>query len=138
VLFTTTFEPAMIDHAPSIRHFTVAVPLPADVEDVLAEVRVQGRAGIASLKRSVESMSASRIGAPARVSVARRSTDGFVGVSCAGGSTRGILVLDEATGTVLGTAAGESMSAIAASGARLSVLCSDAVRTTRTSVVVPN
>jgi hypothetical protein len=138
VLFTTTFEPAMIDHAPSIRHFTVAVPLSADVEDALAEVRVQGRAGIASLKRSVESMSASRIGAPARVSVARRSTDGFVGVSCAGGSTRGILVLDDAAGTVLGTAVGESMSAIAASGARLSVLCSDAVRTTRTSVVVPN
>jgi hypothetical protein len=59
-------------------------------------------------------------------------------VACPSGSTRGILVVDDATGTVLGIASGESMQAAAPSGARLSVLCSDAVRTVRSSVIAPN
>jgi hypothetical protein len=46
--------------------------------------------------------------------------------------------VDDPTGTVLGTASGESMQAAAPSGGRLSVLCSDAVRTVRSSVIAPN
>jgi hypothetical protein len=49
-----------------------------------------------------------------------------------------MLVIDEATGAVLGAARGAAMRAIAASRARLSILCSDAVRTTRASVVAPD
>ena len=137
VLFTTSFEPTVIDHAPNIRHFTVAVPLSSDVEEALSEVRVQGPAGTATLKRAAPA-TLSRAVDPARVSVTRRASEQTLTVSCPGGSTRGILVLDDATGAVLGTAVSESMRAIAAPGARLAVLCSDGLRTTRTSAVAPN
>ncbi len=136
VLFAASFEPAVIDHAPNIRHFTVAVPLSSDVEEALSEVRVQGPVGTATLKRAAPASLSRTIDQP-RVSVTRRVRDQLT-VSCAGGSTRGILVLDEVTGAVLGTAASESMQAVAGPGARLSVLCSDAVRTRRLSVVAPN
>jgi hypothetical protein len=137
VLFTTSFEPVVIDHAPNVRHFTVAVPLSSDVEEALAEVRVQGPAGTATLKRSAAATLSRALGSP-RVSVTRRSSDQTLTVSCPGGSPRGILVLDDATGAVLGTAVSESMHAIARPGARLSVLCSDGIRTTRSSTIVPN
>jgi hypothetical protein len=136
-LFASSFEPAVLDHAPNVRHFTVAVPLAADVEEQLAEVRVQGPAGRASMTRSAAA-ALSRVAPPVRISIARRSSDGSLTVACPGGSTRGILALDEATGTVLGVASGESMQAAAPSGARLSVLCSDAVRTVHSSVIAPN
>jgi hypothetical protein len=137
LLFSSSFEPAVLDHAPNVRHFTVAVPLAADVEDQLAEVRVQGPAGRASMKRSAAAI-LSRASVPARVSIARRPSDGSLALTCPAGSTRGILIIDESTGTVLGMASGESMRAVAAAGAKLSVLCSDAVQTARSSVIAPN
>ena len=137
LLFASSFEPAVLDHAPNVRHFTVAVPLAADVEEQLAEARVQGPAGRTSMRRSAPAP-LSQVSPPARVSIARRSSDRSLIVACPSGSTRGILVVDDATGTVLGIASGESMRAAAPSGARLSVLCSDAVRTVRSSVIAPN
>lgn len=137
VLFTTSFEPAVVDHAPKVRHFAVAVPLSAGAEDNLAEVRVIGRAGTATLKRAAEAIAKSR-DTRARITVARRAPGGSIEISCPADSTRGILVIDEASGTVLGTAARENVRPVAAPGARLSVLCSDAVRTTRASIVAPN
>jgi len=137
VLFSAAFEPTVLDHAPNIRHFAVAVPLSADAEDALAELRVVGKARTATLRRAVDAIGISRA-APVKVSVVRRASGAPLEVSCAAGSTRGMLVIDEATGAVLGAARGAAMRAIAASRARLSVLCSDAVRTTRASVVAPD
>src|SRR6185437_2330111 len=40
VLFTAGFEPAAIDHAPTVRHFTVAVPATPDIESALTSILV--------------------------------------------------------------------------------------------------
>jgi hypothetical protein len=137
VLFSAAFEPTVLDHAPNIRHFAVAVPLSAGAEDALAELRVVGKAGTATLRRAVDAIGISRASS-VKVSVVRRASGAPLDVSCPAGSTRGMLVIDEATGAVLGAARGAAMRAIASSRARLSILCSDAVRTTRASVVAPD
>jgi hypothetical protein len=137
VLFSSSFEPAILDHAPTIRQFAVAVPLTTEVENELVELRVHGPAGDARVARAAASSALHSTTTP-RITMTRRASDGSVSVGCPAGSTRGILVIDEATGSVVGTAPAETMRSMAAPGARLSVLCSDAVRTSRASVVAPN
>jgi hypothetical protein len=53
VLFSYAFEPAVLDHAPNVRHFTLAVPATPDVEASLDVVRLVGPPGEARMTRAV-------------------------------------------------------------------------------------
>ena len=44
ILFSYSFEPFVLDHAPNIRPFTIAVPSNSDLEERLASVVVRGLA----------------------------------------------------------------------------------------------
>ena len=134
VLFTSSFEPAVIDHAPTLKHFAVAVPVSADVENLLAEVRVTGPAGSAKLSRTVAVSGAT---SELRPSAVRRIGMPASTITCGDASSRGILVLDELTGEVRGAGSSGSMAALVEPGRRLSVLCSDGLRTRQASVVAP-
>jgi hypothetical protein len=134
VLFTSSFEPAVIDHAPTLRHFAVAVPVSESVEDQLAEVRVVGPAGSAKLARAA--------GTPSRLAglrpvAVRRIGDESPTISCGDDVSRGILILDDATGEVRGAGSSGTMAASVEPGRRLSVLCSDGLRTRKAIVVAP-
>jgi hypothetical protein len=133
-LFSSTFSPAVIDHAPTLEHFAVAIPMSADIEARLAAVRIVGPAGTATLSRSVSQPSAS---AELRPVAVRRIGESAPTISCGDAQSRGILILDEATGEVRGAASSSSMSAVVEGGRRLSVLCSDGLRTRRASIVAP-
>jgi len=132
VLFTSTFVPAVIDHAPTLTHFAVAVPVSAAIEDQLAEVRITGPAGSARLSRAVLSPSAEL-----RPTAIRRIGSDAATISCGDTSSRGILILDAATGEVRGAASSGSMAAFVEHGRLLSVLCSDGLRTRKASVAAP-
>jgi hypothetical protein len=134
VLFTSSFEPSVIDHAPTLEHFAVAVPVSQAVEDGLAEVRVVGPAGSAKLARALASPSALAVLRPSAV---RRIGSSASMISCGDDSSRGILILDEATGEVRGAGSSASMAALVEPTRRLSVLCSDGLRTRRGSVIAP-
>jgi hypothetical protein len=134
VLFVSSFEPAVIDHAPTLKHFAAAVPVSPDVEAQLAEIRVTGPAGSATMSRpAAASSSASEL----RPTAVRRLGMPASTISCGDTSSRGILVLDEATGEVRGAGSSGAMAALVEPGRRLSVLCSDGLRTRRAAIVAP-
>ncbi|HEV8235225.1 MAG TPA: hypothetical protein VGP84_11545, partial [Gemmatimonadaceae bacterium] len=63
---------------------------------------------------------------------------GALSVLCGDVNARGVLVLDGATGSALGSAPAASVRAVVGAARPLTVLCSDGVRTTRSNVTVPN
>jgi hypothetical protein len=136
VLFSYSFEPATIDHAPNIRHFTLAIPLSDDLERLLDRVQVRGPEGEA---RSPQAGGTRRFapGQIARASLSRQRATGLLAVSCADDGAQGVLVLDAESGAVLGTSAAATMQAGATSGRRLTVLCSDGIHTRLRSLVAP-
>lgn len=134
VLFSYTFEPAVIDHAPDVRHFTVALPSTPQLEESLNEIRLYGPAGETRLTRPAPLMHSEESG-PA---VASRTHNGMVSVSCRETTSRGVLILDAGSGAVLGSAAAATAHATARPGTLLTVLCSDGVRTSHSSTVAPN
>ncbi len=134
ILFSTTFDPFTLDHDPTVRPFTITVPVSADIEARLATVVVRGRAGARRLDRAPPpAVNALALREP----LLERRTNGLVTASCSASSNRGILVLDAATGSVLGSAAQPSMQFAAPSAATVSIICSDGVRTTNVRAVVP-
>lgn len=135
VLFSYSFEPFVLDHAPNIRPFLIALPATSDIENNLSSVVVRGPAGVQRLVRPAAPAiaSLSTLAEP----VAARGADGMLSVSCADGSSRGILVIDARNGGVLGSASSASMRVVAAKGASLAVTCSDGVRSSRTTIVAP-
>jgi hypothetical protein len=136
VLFTSSFTPAVIDHSPTLRHFAVAVPIGADVEAGLAEVRVAGPAGTAKLMRSAPAGAAAATNALRPVAT-RRIGSPSATISCGDPASRGMLILDAATGEVRGAASAGSMAAVVDGGRQLSVLCSDGIRTRRATIATP-
>jgi hypothetical protein len=133
VSFSSTFTPAAIDHAPTLKHFAVAVPVTGAIEDGLSEIRVVGLAGTARLTRSAPTLAASEL----RPSAVRRIGSSAATISCGDASSRGVLILDEATGAVRGAASSGSIAATVEAGQQLSVLCSDGLRTRHASVKAP-
>jgi hypothetical protein len=133
VLFSYAFEPAALDHAPNVRHFTLAIPITPDVEESLDAVRLAGPSGETRMRRAA---GAPRVLSSGRATAAR-TRDGTLSVSCDDASARGVLVLDGATGSALGSAPAASVRAVAGVGRPLTVLCSDGVRTTRSTVAAP-
>ena len=132
VLFTSSFTPAVIDHAPALEHFAVAIPVSSALEESLAEVRVVGPAGSATLSRSVSSLGAAGLRPTAVRRIGAAPT-----ISCGDSASRGILIIDAATGEVRGVASAGSMAADIDPGRQLSVLCSDGLRTRRGSISAP-
>ncbi len=60
-LFRMSFEPAEIDHAPGVRHFTLAIPLELAGGSTLSRLRVMGEGAVAERRASNEE---SRIAEP--------------------------------------------------------------------------
>jgi len=134
VLFSYAFEPAVLDHAPNVRHFTLAIPVAPGIEGSLDAVRLVGPPGEVRMTRALPAPRALSTG---RATVARLRA-GALDVSCGDASARGVLVLDASTGSALGSAPAASIRAAVGSARPLTVLCSDGLRTTRSSVVAPN
>jgi hypothetical protein len=147
-LFSYSFTPAEIDHAPNTRHFAVAVPMSADLEASLDRVHLVGPEGDVDVLRAP---AAERFGAAimseaggvrgaevqARATAARVVGSPMVSATCNDAGVQGVLAIDATTGSVVGMSAGTTMSAMVANGRQLTVLCSDGVRTRRRTVVVP-
>lgn len=134
VLFSYAFEPAVLDHAPNVRHFTLAIPVTPDVEESLDALRLVGPPGETRMTRAVPAPRAMSGGRATAV----RGSAGALSVSCGDANARGVLVLDGATGSALGSAPAASVRAVVGTARPLTVLCSDGVRTTRSNMTVPN
>ena len=134
VLFSYAFEPFVLDHAPNIRPFMIALPATSSLESALASITVRGPAGVQRLTRpTVAPVTALRA---AGEIVATRTADGAIDVRCADDAARGIL-LRAASGSVLGSAPASSMRAVATRGDLLSVTCTDGIRSAQAAVVAP-
>ena len=131
-LFRYSFDPATLDHADNVRHFLFAIPATPAIDDSLTSIEVTGAAAGAQLRAG--SSSALRAATSATPMVTRNS-DGAT-ITCADRSARGILIADATSGTMLGTASAGSTRVVVASGTRVSVACSDGVRTVRSEAVV--
>jgi hypothetical protein len=146
-LFSYSFTPAEIDHAPTTRHFAVAVPMTSELETSLDRVHVVGPEGDADVPRSAPSerfgasvtgrRGANGVELPARASVMRTAGSPVVAATCGDAGVQGALAIDASTGSVVGLSAGATLRAMVAAGRQLTVLCSDGVRTRRATVVVP-
>lgn len=131
VIAARRFSPSAIDHA-AVELFTVALPVDADDEARLAQVRVVAPRG--STARSTPHVAGRDSRGPMVARAATRRVDGDRShVGCADRSAQATVVTDAATGAVLASARGSSI-ALATRATSLRVACSDGVRTT-TSVV---
>jgi hypothetical protein len=138
VLFSHAFEPTELDHAPMVRRFLFAIPASSAVEESLAEVVVRGPAATTSLTRSPAAPRLPRSAAAGGISaMMQRSVPGGATLACVDPGARAILVLDAVTGAMLTTARAPRANIEARSGARLAVLCTDGVRTTRQIITAP-
>lgn len=133
-LFSYNFDPAVLDHSEGVRHFLFAIPVTSAINDSLVTIEVTG-AGAGAQLRSQPSLSLRAPGDSVATAVSNGA--GAVTVACADAGARGILVLDRASGAMLGTASAASMRVTALSGQGVSVVCSDGVRSTRSEVVSP-
>lgn len=131
VLVSVPFTPFVLDHAPDVRPFTIAVPSTADLEARIASIVVRGPAGVRRLDRAAP-------GAPTTSSLTQprieRGTAGALTASCGDTSARGIVVL-RADGSVVGSAAAASLRMTAGAGTSLSVVCSDGIRSVRRRII---
>ena len=138
VLFSYAFEPTELDHAPMVRRFLFAIPASTQIEESLAEVVVRGPAGTTSLARSSTAPRLAPGAAPSGVSaMIQRSASGGASLACLDPGARAILVLDAITGEMLTTARAPGAGITARSGRRLTILCTDGVRTTRQTITAP-
>ncbi len=135
-LFSAGVDAAEIDHAPGMRHFTLAVPATNDIENSLDTILVTGPAGRATMTRAAAVPAAvPAAAADVRASAISRA-GGSLAVSCGTGA-RGVVALDAGGHIVAVSSSGSASIGASAGGGPLSVLCSDGVRTTRVDGVVP-
>jgi hypothetical protein len=131
VLVSVPFTPFVLDHAPDVRPFTIAVPSTADLEARIVSIVVRGPAGVRRLDRPAPGAStASSLMQP----VLERGPARTLTAKCADSSARGIVVL-RADGSVVGSAAAANLRLTAAAGPSLSVVCSDGVRSVRRRII---
>jgi hypothetical protein len=135
VLFSYAFEPAVLDHAPGVRHFTVALPLAPELEAALETLVVQGPAGAARVASS-RVIASDAVGRSAGGVLLARESDGSLSASCAAGDA-GIAIQQTSNGRMLGSAPTSSMRVIAEPGTPVTVLCSDGVRSRHWSGTAP-
>ena len=131
VLVSVPFTPFVLDHAPDIRPFTIAVRSTAELEARIASIVVRGPAGVRRLDSSARPAPTASNGiAPPLQGVPA----GAPTATCADPSARGIVVL-RGDGSVLGSARGASFRLTEGAGTSLSVVCSDGVRSVRSRIV---
>ena len=131
VLFSVPFTPFVLDHAPDVRPFTIALPSNADLEARLVSIVVRGAAGVARLDSPASAPATNAT--DARTSTLTRSADGAYIATCGDAGSRGIVVLAP-DGSVVGSAPGASMRLSSESRSSLSIVCSDGVRTKSSKV----
>ena len=129
VLFSAPFTPFVLDHAPELRPFMVALPSSATLESTLASLVVRGPAGTRRLESTGTALAELSSGI-------ERGADGTLTATCGARTSRGIVVL-RADGSVVGSAPAATMRLFAPAGSSLSVVCSDGVRTKRSKFVAP-
>ena len=136
-LFSYYFAPAVIDHSPTVGHFTFAIPLSDSLEAQLVTLRVSAASGMSSMRRAAPRfpsvLAANGVALPAVA--LRRASSGATTVSCTDAAAVGILVQHGTTGELIGTSPSRSISIPVDAGTLLTVLCSDGVRTIRNSAV---
>lgn len=139
VLFSYAFEPAVLDHAATIRPFTLSIPSTPDLEQRLESIVVRGGGAAAQLARARALPSAQAVpgGAAAPAASVARAAGGALRARCADAAARGILAVDSRSGSVLGMASASSMQVISPSGSPLTIICSDGVRSMPTALRVP-
>ncbi|HXV86221.1 MAG TPA: hypothetical protein VD793_05965, partial [Gemmatimonadales bacterium] len=136
-LFAYGFDPARLDHASDVRHFTFAIPIAQASDALLREIRVSGPEGEDRLGQLEPRRAAEAQPAPvAPLAVAARGGDGLVTVTCTAGA-QGALVLDGPDGAILGMASGPTVRIVAPPASPLTVVCSGGVHSVRTAVVAP-
>lgn len=118
VLFRHAFRPAVVDHDATVRPFTVTVPVTAAVEEALAAIRAHGPGGQVRRDRPREGY------AVASEPPALRART----LSCPPGTAM-LLAQDAATGRVLGSAAGRTLTLPRLPRGPVRLACSDGVRT---------
>ncbi|HVX39420.1 MAG TPA: Ig-like domain-containing protein [Gemmatimonadaceae bacterium] len=133
VLFSYQFDPAPLDHAPHVRHFTIALPA-AGIEDALDAVEVRGPEGRVVMRASAPAAAALAQATATRVGPGRGATR----VTCGDRGSRAVVVLNGANGSVLGIGAGGALALQARPGSPISVSCSDGIHTVRSALVAPN
>jgi hypothetical protein len=138
VLFSYAFEPAVLDHSPNVRPFTISIPSTADLEQRLETIAVRGPAAAARISRPRSRPIAADVapGAPGFANVVRDAA-GMLAAACTDGSARGILVVDARSGSVLGSAAAATMRFVSQPGTPLAITCTDGVRSVRANSVAP-
>lgn len=132
VLFTYRFDGAVIDHDAHVRHFTVAVPETPGLDSALQAVRVTGPGGSALVAREPAPKSGAALN---RIPAIRRNADGSVGAACPA-LTRGVVILDASTNTVLGVSPNGSLTLPPNQSQAFTVLCSDGLMTSRSTVAL--
>ena len=130
VLMSVPFTPFVLDHAPDVRPFTIAVPSTPDLESRLASIVVRGPAGTVRMESRTSGTATPGLAAAS----VRRDETGALTATCADASSRGIVVI-RADGTVVGSASSASLRMPADAGPSLSVVCSDGVRSVRSRVI---
>lgn len=133
-LFTYSFDPTPLDHAPGVRHFALAIPVGDARTEDLHSLRVVAPAGEVQRVRAVTDVDLAAL--QAQVTAARVS-GGLVEFACPRAEARAIAVQDATGGGLLGTADAASVAIQAASGTRVRVTCSDGVASTRFDAIVP-
>jgi len=127
VLFSRRFALTVLDHSPDTRAFAVTVPIASGIGEALESIVVRGPSG--ELRRA-RGRTAGERAAP-RLRIDGRITS----FECEAG-TESIVVQDQMTGRLLGTAPGASLPLLERPRGALRVICSDGVRSTVT-VVTP-
>lgn len=125
VLFRRAFRTAALDHDATVRPFTVTVPVTEAMEQALVTITVRGPGGQVRRDRT-RTADATATEAPA---ISGRT------LSCPAGTER-LVAQDDATGRVLGSALGRSLTLPRPLRGRVRVACSDGVRT-RTTAITP-
>jgi hypothetical protein len=128
LVFSYAFDPSVIDHAPSVRHFTFAIPVTPAERESITRIRVTGG------ERTVElAARGPDQGATAPVT-ARRAGSG-VEVRWDASAYPGVVVRDPVTRAIVGIGGTGSLT-LPAAATELEVLASDGVRTQVTRVRV--
>jgi Big-like domain-containing protein len=135
-LFAYDFEPATIDHAPDVRHFTFAVPLTESARVALARIRVVRGGRAVELAQSGVAPTAARFGADTTSVAATRTATGETELRWNPAEHGAVLVRDAGTGQVIGIGTSGRLR-VRTNRNDLDVLLSNGPASTRTRVVIP-
>jgi hypothetical protein len=128
VAFAQAFEPSEIDHAPGVRHFAMAIPLPESDREALALIRVRGPVGATFLDRgNARGLGRTLLRQAATGARMDALGQGRTSLSWSTGAFRAALVRNVATGAVLAIAR-EGELTLGASPREVEVILSDGVR----------